>query len=118
MEENVIQIKSGIMINVDVSVKNIIYVKKNCFWRPATCSCENSKYLASIIDDSVIMRDEIIDADTETKSYDEETKTIPKNIVCETKSCYILLAVLLITVALLIVVSIYCCYVIKYKTKK
>ena len=27
-EENVIQIKSGIMINVDVSVKNIIYVKK------------------------------------------------------------------------------------------
>ena len=28
MEENVIQIKSGIMINVDASVKNIIYVKK------------------------------------------------------------------------------------------
>ena len=50
------------------------------------------------------MRDEIIDADTETKSYDEETKTIPKNIVCETKSCYILLAVLLITIALLLLV--------------
>ena len=31
MEENVIQIKSGIMINVDVSVKNIIYVKKIVF---------------------------------------------------------------------------------------
>ena len=29
MGENVIQIKSGIMINVDVSIKNIIYVKKN-----------------------------------------------------------------------------------------
>ena len=28
IEENLIQIKSGIMINVDVSVKNIIYVKK------------------------------------------------------------------------------------------
>ena len=27
MEENVIQINGGIMINVDVSVKNIIYVK-------------------------------------------------------------------------------------------
>ena len=27
-EENVIQIKSGITINVDVSVKNIIYIKK------------------------------------------------------------------------------------------
>ena len=28
MKENVIQIKSGIMINVDVSEKNIIYVTK------------------------------------------------------------------------------------------
>ena len=27
MEENVIQIKSGIMINVDASVKNVMYVK-------------------------------------------------------------------------------------------
>ena len=31
MEENVIQIKSGITISVDVSVKNIIYVKKIVF---------------------------------------------------------------------------------------
>ena len=31
MVENVIQIKSGITINVDVSVKNIIYVKKVIF---------------------------------------------------------------------------------------
>ena len=31
MEENVIQIKSGITINVDASVKNIIYVKKIIF---------------------------------------------------------------------------------------
>ena len=31
MEENVIHIKSGIMINLDVSVKNIIYVKKVIF---------------------------------------------------------------------------------------
>ena len=31
MVENVIQIKSGIMINVDVSVKYIIYVKKIVF---------------------------------------------------------------------------------------
>ena len=29
MEENVIQINGGIMINVDVSVKNVMYVKKN-----------------------------------------------------------------------------------------
>ena len=31
MEENVIQIKSGIIINVDVSVKNTIYMKKIIF---------------------------------------------------------------------------------------
>ena len=31
MEENVIQTKSGKMINVDTSVKNVIYVKKIIF---------------------------------------------------------------------------------------
>ena len=31
MEQNVIQISSGIAINVNVSVKNTIYVKKNMF---------------------------------------------------------------------------------------
>ena len=39
-------------------------------WNLATCSCENGKYLASIVDNSVIMCDEIIEA--------EGTKTIPK----------------------------------------
>ena len=65
MKENVIQIKSGMMINVNASVKNIIYVR-DYIWNPATCSCENGKHLSSIIDDSVITCDEII----------EETKTI------------------------------------------
>ena len=31
MEENVIQINGGITINVDVNVKNVIYVKKIMF---------------------------------------------------------------------------------------
>ena len=31
MEEKVIQINGGITINVDVSAKNILYVKKNIF---------------------------------------------------------------------------------------
>ena len=31
MGENVVQIKNGTMINADVSVKNIIYVKKTIF---------------------------------------------------------------------------------------
>ena len=34
MEENVIQINGGIIVNVDVSVKNIVYVKKYV-WNPA-----------------------------------------------------------------------------------
>ena len=44
--------------------------KEHYIWNPATCSCENGKYLASITDDdSVITCDEII----------EETKIIPIN---------------------------------------
>ena len=31
MKQNVMQINGGIKTNVDVSVKNIIYVKKNMF---------------------------------------------------------------------------------------
>ena len=31
MEENVIQINGGIMINVDMNVKNVMYVKKTLF---------------------------------------------------------------------------------------
>ena len=32
MEKNVIQITGGITINVNVSVKKLMYVKKNMFW--------------------------------------------------------------------------------------
>ena len=54
MEENVIQINCGIMINIDVSIKNVMYVKKHYISNPATCSYKNGKYLASIVDDSTI----------------------------------------------------------------
>ena len=37
--------------------------EKDYIWNPATCSCEKRKYLPSIIDDSVITFDEIIDAE-------------------------------------------------------
>ena len=49
--------------------------EKYYIWNPATCNCKIGKYFASIIDDSVIKCDEIIDM--------EETKTIKKNIICE-----------------------------------
>ena len=72
MVESVIQMKTGIVINVNASAKVIIYFKKRNIWNPSTCSCTNGKYLASII------KDEIIDA--EAKSHNEETKTIPTNL--------------------------------------
>ena len=83
------------MINVDVRVKKSYNV-----WNPATCNCENGKNSASIIDDSVIMSDETID------------KKVPKIklkiATWKTQNLYILLEFLLIAIALLIAVSIYC----------
>ena len=55
MKQNPIQVNGGIM-NVDVSVKNIIYVK-NIIFKCSKCSFENGKYLASIMDDSTITCD-------------------------------------------------------------
>ena len=77
--------------------------------------CENGKYLASIMDDSAITCDEIIE------SYDEKTKTISTNFnqkkaTCKTQNFYIPLVFLSTTKALLIAVSIYC-YLIKYRAK-
>ena len=95
MEKNAIHINGGITINVDVSVKKFMYVEK-IVWSPATCICENGKYLASIMDESAIICDEVI------KSYDEEIKATP--VTFNEK----ILPFLLITTALLIVVSIHC----------
>ena len=78
------------------------------------------------MDDSAIMCDEIIDAEAKSndkaKSNDEETRTIPtnfneKNIICKIQNLYILLAFLLITIAFLLAISIYCC-LIKYRSKQ
>ena len=86
--------------------------EKDYIWNLATCSCKNGKYLASIIDNSVITCDEII---VETKIV--KTNFNEKNKICETKNFYILLTFLLIAIALLIAVSIYC-YLIKHWAKR
>ena len=88
--------------------KHHIY-EKDYISNPATCSCKNGKYLESIINNSVIISDEIIDA--------KETSTISKSYNLWKKVSTFYLPFLLITVALLITVSIYC-YQIKYKAKK
>ena len=119
MEENVIQINGVTMINVDVSTKNVMYVNKNYVWNPATCSCENGKYIGSIMDDSAIICDKAIDedADAEAKSNDEaesnnEVKSIDqinfneKKTTCKTQNFDVLPIFLLITIELLIAVNI------------
>ena len=108
MVQNVIQIKDGIMIHVGASI-----CEKNYIWNTATCNCENGKYLPSIIDNSVSRSDDIIEEETKTVA----TNFNEKNVICKTKSMYILLAFLLITITLLITFSIYC-YLTKYKSKQ
>ena len=76
MEENVIQLNGGIMVNVDVIVKNVMYVKKDYIWNPSATNCKNGNYLARIMDDSVIVCDEVLE------SYDEETNFNEKKAIC------------------------------------
>ena len=120
MEQNVSQINRGITRNVTVTVKNIISVKK--IMRKWKINCNGNVNVKmenienSILDDSVSTCDDVIE------SYDEKTKTIPtnfneKNITCETQTFNVLLTFLLITIALLIAVNIYC-YMIKYRAKQ
>ena len=112
MVENVIQIKSGITINIDGNTKNQLMWEKDYIWIPTTCSYKNGKYLASIIDSSVITFDEII----------KENKTTPINFnkkkqPVKYKIFAFLTAFLLTTITLLIVISIYC-YLIKCLAKQ
>ena len=78
MEENATQINGGMTINVKVSVRNVMFYVLNTDIH----SCKNGKHLASIMDDSAIICDEVIESyneDAEAKSLDE-TKAIPTNL--------------------------------------
>ena len=88
--------------------------EKDYISNPAICSCENGKYLARIIDNSVVTCDEVIDV--------EETKTVTTNFndksaIGKSNFFYILRAFLLIPIVLLIAPSIYY-YLTKYKSKQ
>ena len=108
MGENAIQINGGIMIDINVNAKKV--------WNPDACNFEKGKCLAGIVDDSAFTCDEAVE------SYYEKAKTIPTDInkkkaTFKCKNLYILLAFLLMTIALLIDVSVYCC-LIKYQAKQ
>ena len=100
------------MINADVSVKKHHVCKKDYIWDPATYSCQDGKYLATIMDNSAIISDEIINVNAKAKSKNKETNFNEKNITCKTQNFYFT-GFLVITIILLVAVIIYC-YLIKH----
>ena len=60
--------------------------KKGYVWNPSTCNCENGKYLASIMDNLVIICEDVIKSYNENvgaKSNDEKTNFNEKNTTCK-----------------------------------
>ena len=64
---------------MEVAILLMNVCEKDYVWNLATCSCNNGKYLASVMDDSVIMCDEVIE------SYNEETNFNEKKAACKCK---------------------------------
>ena len=88
MVENVTQIKIEMTVNV---------CEKDYIWGPTKCSCKNCNYLGSIIDDSVITCDEIVETAKAVPIKTVPTKTVPTK--SNSTNFYILLAFLSITTA-------------------
>ena len=89
---------------------------------PATCRCKNGEYLASSIDDSVMMCDEIVNAEdnisTNVPTYVMSTvSTNSYNKKVRYKmGCYILHTVLLVII-LLFIITIICYRYAKHRLK-
>ena len=50
------------------SSENRVY-RRNYIWNRSTCVCENDKYLGSIIHDSAVTCDEIVEPTKNTENY-------------------------------------------------
>ena len=72
MTKSASQINGVITINADVSVKTSYTWKKDYVWIPATCHCENGKYLASIMNKTI--SDEIVDV--KETNFDEKKSNL------------------------------------------
>ena len=85
--------------------------EKDYVWNPSTFTCENGKYLVlylvlyllSVMDNSMIICDEVIDADTKLspKNYDYKINFDIKKVTYKTQNYCILLPFLLINIVLL-----------------
>ena len=89
--------------------------ERGYIWNPATCSFKNGKYVRNTIDFSVITCDEIIEKTKAIPTKSTSTKTVLTK--CTSTNFYTLIAILLITIALLIAVSIYCFFT-EYREKQ
>ena len=97
------------------------YTKKDYSWNPNTCICENSKYLKSISDTSVIECDEAITVLDIVST--KMTNTVSRNITstasvnCHSKKVknYYILHTVLLVIILLIIITIICCHYAKQK---
>ena len=104
------------IVNANSIVQHVIQIKNVIIkysWNPSTCICENSKYLKSIADTSVIECDEVITVmDTvSTKMTNAIATNVTSNasINCHSKTVrdyYILHTVLLVIILLLIIIII------------
>ena len=97
-------------VSVKVQKKFPVLLKKNHVWNRDRCICQNGTYLGSIIDDSVITFNEIM----------EETKTVQTKTVSAKNTStnfHDLLTFLLITISLLITAIINSCF-IKYREEQ
>ena len=54
--------------------------EKDYVWDPGTCIFENGKYLASIMDDSAIVCDEIIEPHEEETDFNEKKEPVKHKI--------------------------------------
>ena len=124
MQENIIQINGGITINIDMSVKNAMYVKKVIFRiiLYVILKMENIYRILWVNQQLCVMK--LLDGDTKAKSNNKaqsynKTKAVPtsfneENMTCKTQNIFVLLAFSLITIA---AVSIYI-YLTKYQEKQ
>ena len=108
----------------------IIRIKKKYGQNPRTRICENSKFLKSIVDESVVTCNEIINAtDDIPTNMTNVTNTIPTNVTSTVSinsgdkkvrykmDSYILLALLLVII-LLFMIAITCYHYTKYRSKQ
>ena len=117
MVENVIRIKSEIT-ETNCRCKNLrkIHVcEKDNICNPSTCTCENGNYLESIIGDSVITCNEIIEVTNLNRKL-RGHKFKRKKVNLHYKN-FLYFYILSITMSLLIIVSIYS-YLVKHIWKR